>query len=345
MKKLTALLKKLHFFATCIHLAWSLLIVAFSIFGRYSNWNVDLPRMPVVLAVILVGLTGIVLQHRLFAAPKERSAIILYQGFYYGIPAVFSFGKVILCHSLYHFDGFMAGLDELGFVVTFLFVGSVAILGFALFQIIFFVRKKREPKGRSGNSSIWNKAEDVCNLLSFFAIIITLMVLGISYGGESYLHFRHRQTLAEDQAYLEKALSNLQELRGGEFDREELFSEAFYYAKMTEMLALEKTDPLTEKELSDGSFSHIPKEVLEAGRADYLEFAGRYGIVRGVEMLNQELLGNAEDETVSVSSELYVIDTKEQTGVHGCMIVTFDRDWNVIQIRCSELPLIRYTQY
>lgn len=340
MKRLAASLRKIYFFATCLHLAWSLFVVAYSIFGGYRNLIVDIPAILLVSAVVLIGAAGIFLQRRLFAFPQKKAVIIRYQIFYFAIPAVFSFGKVLLCNSLYQFGGFMPGMEELGFVVTFLFVGILAILGWIIFGIVFWVRKKRARKTVSGDTAVWEKVSDIFNLLSFFVVVITLAALAISYGGQEFLNLRHRQKAAENQAYLEQAIANLEKQQGRKIDKEDIFSEAFYYAEMTEYLAQNEAYQLTEADLSIGSFSHIQKEVLEAGRENYLEFAGRYPIKRGVEMLNQEILGNAGDETVSVSSELYVLDTENQACIHGCIIVTFDRAWNVIRIRCSDLPLV-----
>lgn len=345
MKKLTAFLKKTHFFATCIHLLWSLTIVAFSIFGGYHDLNFYIPDILVGICVILIGMTGIFIWYRLFSTKQKKSAVILYQIFYYVIPIVFSIGKVFFCGSLYHFSGFMPGLDELGFVITALLTGIAALVGFIIFRIMFWVKKKRERKAQPANILFREKLCNAVNILSFFAIAATLSAFAISYGSEAFLKFIHRQETAKNEAYLEEALGSLPAMQGAGNSNELLFNEALAYMKMTEYLALSKETVLTDRDLSIGSFSHIQKEVLEAGRADYLEFAARYQFPRGVEMLNQEILGNAKDETVSVSSELYMIDPRDQTEIHGCMIVTFDREWNVIRISCSELPLIRYMPY
>ena len=345
MKKLTAFLKKTHFFATCIHLLWSLTIVAFSIFGGYHDLNFYIPDILVGICVILIGMTGIFIWYRLFTSEQKKSAIILYQIFYYAIPIAFSIGKVIFCGSLYHFGGFMPGLDELGFVVTALLTGIAAILGCIIFWIVFWVKKRRRCKALPQNTVLREKLCNAANILSFFAIVIALAAFAVSYGSEEFLIFIRRQEAAKNEAYLEEVLSSIPAMQGAGNSNELLLDEALTYMKTTEYLALNEGTALTGRDLSIGSFSHIQKEVLEAGRADYLEFAARYQIPRGVEMLNQEILGNARDETVSVSSELYMIDPRDQTDIHGCMIVTFDREWNVIRINCSELPLIRYMPY
>lgn len=91
--------------------------------------------------------------------------------------------------------------------------------------------------------------------------------------------------------------------------------------------------------------TEISEDVLKKGSENYTNFLKQYKPVRGVEMSNQDFLFDEKTQTVSVSSELYCEDEKNNSIIDACMVVVFDKEWRVVDIFCQTEALNQYVPY
>lgn len=120
----------------------------------------------------------------------------------------------------------------------------------------------------------------------------------------------------------------------------ELCWEAYTYSLFVEALA--RNQDISAEDGTGVGISEITPEVYQEGARNYTEFTKTYVPERGVEMADQDIIYDSESKTVSVSSELYCVDEKDNSTVHACMVVVFDKEWKVVEIRCQEEPLKQY---
>ena len=91
--------------------------------------------------------------------------------------------------------------------------------------------------------------------------------------------------------------------------------------------------------------STVTPEVYEEGARNYTEFTKNYVPEREVEMSDQDIVYDSDNKTVSVSSRLYCVDEKNNSIVNACMVVVYDKDWKVVEVRCQEEALKQYRPY
>lgn len=354
MKKLHDFLEKIDLFVTLVHVLWCVFIVGGSLVIEHRHLIFDVPNAIVCLILVSCVVIGIILQKRLLAAPMDMSSIVPYQIFYYGVPAVINVIRIFFQDVLYAQGwGFMPGLASLGLWITSVGYLGIAIIGCAIFWIVWFIRKKR---GEREKSTAWRKIKYVLNAVLFWGLVALILGFGADYLVVTIKKASFSREYERNQAYLEDRLTDLS-ARIQISDREEtirmLQSEGFSCCFLTEVIAKDPSGELsgyTMEELADQlngilRFSRVSGEVLSQGITEYQEFTKHFVPQRALEMLNQEILGNAKDGTVSVSAELYVHDLLSDSLTSGYMIAVFDENWNVIRVECSERPLIRNAPY
>ena len=98
-------LRKTAFFATCLHILWSIFITSFSIFLYYNHLITPMPVGIVVTGYIVLIVAGLVIWFYLLRNSQQFSALVAYQIYYYYAPIVISLIKIVAFDSLYSFSG------------------------------------------------------------------------------------------------------------------------------------------------------------------------------------------------------------------------------------------------
>lgn len=344
MKKLNDFLQKIDFFMVLLQSVWGLL-VAVSIFAGYEDLVIHVPFIAVLIGSGCCIAASVFLQKQVMRDPRNRTYLIRYTLFNYGVPVLISILKFFLVDVLYSFGGFMPGLAALGLAVAAVILGGIALIGCAVFWITWGIRRRLEKKGRSG-SGFGKKVGYVLNIVSFWAILIAVAVFLVGLGTESLMDWLHRMEIKREQDFLEERYEALRVLTGADNANDaayKLLSDSNLCAMTVEMMAKGSSDRVeeysTEKLVADLDqlfiFAHVTEEVLEQGRENYLEFTERYEPVRGVEFLNQSVVGDLKQRTVSVSAELDVKDLRENGYLDSYIVITFDEDWNIIRVGCQ----------
>lgn len=346
MKKLNDFLQKIDFFMVLLQSAWGLL-VAVSIFAGYEDLVIHVPFIAVLIGSGCCIAASVFLQKQLMRDPRNKTYLIRYTLFNYGVPVLVGILKyfLVMVDALYSFGGFMAGLAALGLVLVAAILGGIALIGCAVFWIVWGIRRRLEKKGRSG-SGFGKKVGYVLNIVSFWAILIALAVCLVGFGTECLMEWLHSMEIKREQDYLEERYEALQVLTGADNADDaayDLLSDSHLCAMTVEMMAKGLSDRVeeysTEKLVADLDqlfiFAHVTEEVLEQGKENYLEFTERYEPVRGVEFLNQSVVGDLKERTVSVSTELDVKDLWENGYLDSYIVITFDEDWNIIRVECQ----------
>ena len=369
--RLIIFLRKISLFGTCIHIAWSLLVTAGTLFIYFNYLNVDLPVVIAYVGAAAFIVAGVVIWFKYRNDKQSSSIALIYQIFYYYFPIAVSIIKLIFFDSLYSFGGMFPGLDALGLFVYYIAVIVVCVIGCVCFNVVRIIRKKRTAAGREAEESVTGRffvgLVDVINVLIVVSVLVCAVGFGISYGVEETKKAMHRQDIAKDDEYRTQVLRELIESDVYEkavwkginddgtiersdsdislFDEaeEELVFEAYTYMLYVETLA--KDSSFKADDCQSIGVSSVTKEVLENGRDDYIAFTKRYVPERGVEKTDEGFHYDRKTQTVSVSAELYCVDIQDNSTVHCCMVVVFDTKWKVIEIRCQETPLKRYVPY
>ena len=224
--KLVYFLHRIQFFGTCLHIAWSVVIVGGALFMDYQYFILDLPFA-----------LGVFLWFRLLKNPQEASAVWFYQAFYYFVPVIFCVIKLIFSDSLFDFSGDMfAGLEALGLFIAGLMVCGICVIGCVCFHVVRLVKKRRKTRfaktGRKEEPSVgedeqegstayddntdkvyalspWHIVLDVLNVLLFSAIILFVVIYLISFGVEEGKKAAYRIELSQNDAYRTQVLVDL----------------------------------------------------------------------------------------------------------------------------------------
>lgn len=369
--KFVRFLRKMHFFEAWVNIAWSIAIVAMSVFVDYNLLNIHISDQVCIFYVVVLTIVGFFIWRNVRKNEDSSAAIWSYQIYYYFIPAIVNIIRLIFMDELYSFGGFMPGLESLGlFVVSIGYIVIIAI-GCIIFNVVRIRRRKRTEFGNEKNSGRRTSGivVDILNVVLFLAIVLLIVGLLISWCVETVKRAKYKTELSINDKYREEVLTALTESDlyeravwkdvnsdstsngNNESSDNELFEEAegelcweaYTYSLFVEALA---KDPEIQPQIGESvGVSSITSEVYEQGRQNYIEFTKRYTPERGVEMSDQEILYDAAAQTVSVSSQLYCVDEENNCTTRACMVVVFDKDWNVTEIRCQDESLIQYTPY
>ena len=369
--KLVLFFRKTDFFRSILNIAWCVIIVIMSVFMNYTHLRFDVPTVFVVLcSVIFIAIELIVCRKLLknnIPVSDETGTVLnageynfarrMYQIFNYFFPIVMCLIRLVFQDSLYWYGGFMPGMESLGVFVINIAVMVIAVIGCVIFNILMTVKKKRADKPSN------TKAVDVLNVVSFIAIVTAIVVYAagfiISYGVETLNEQKQETAKAYEEEYRKQVLTDLinsdmyNEVKRNslpesgaeetadtfETAENELLWEGYSYALYTEMLA--KDPSLLASDESVG-ISTVSSEVLLKGKNNYIEFTKKYKPIDKVEMTGQDILYDSENATVSVSSQLTCVDEEENSSVDCFMIVVFDREWKVVNIRCQRERLDQY---
>lgn len=368
---LVRFLREKHFFEAWVNIAWSMAIVAMSVFVDYNLLNIHISDRVCFFNVVILTIIGFIIWRNIRNNEDGTVAIWSYQIFYYFIPAIVNIIRLIFMDALYSFGGFMPGMESLGlFVVSIGYIVIIAV-GCIIFNIVRIRRRKKTESGNEKNngSRVSRIVVDILNVALFLIIVLLIVGLLISWGAETVKRVKYKTELSINDKYREEVLTSLTESalyeravwRGVNGDSTsngnnessynklfeeaegELCWEAYTYSLFVEALA---NDPEIQPQIGESvGVSSITPDVYEQGRQNYIEFTKRYTPERGVEMSDQKILYDAATQTVSVSSQLYCVDEENNCTIHACMVVVFDKDWNVKEIRCQDNSLIQYTPY
>lgn len=343
IRKIHAFLERIDFFVTMLHIAWSVCVVFYSIVCDVHFLKIDVPFIAILVFLVFCICMGVYLQKKLSAEPNKKSTIVGYHAFYFGIPVFVGIVRTFTIDAWYEFKGsFMPGLEALGLMIFGWIIGGVAILACGIFWGVRLVGKHREKKGKTWNQAFWRKLRFVLNALLFWGIVIAALAFAGDYGVIACRQAVYESKVNKSEAYLKERLAALSKLTG-ETDPDEvgrmIMRDGFTCCFIVENLSkgYAKEDVVLGGSLDHMlELSHLSDEVLAAGMQNYRTFTDRYQPERSVEMLNQEIVADAKEHTVSVSVQLYVLDTEHECLEDAYMIVTFDEEWNVVDIRCSE---------
>lgn len=373
-KRLVHFLRKIRLFEAFVNIAWSFSIVAMSFFLDYQNLNIHVPDAVALTCIAIITIVGFILWIRLRKNEHAPAVIQVYRTFYYIIPIVVNIIKIILIDSLYSYGGFMPGLEELGNFVMCIALTVIAIIGCIIFNVVRRKKRKRFEKKRKEDCDTDNyKIIDCLNVILFAVLILALLGLGITWCVENIKKSAYKAELARNEEYRKEVLTSLIESdiyekavwngvnEDGTIDRgedtdvsadspalfdeaeNELCWEAYTYSLFVEALA--KDRDISEEDVASVGISTIAPEVCRQGVDNYTEFTKQYIPERGVEMVDQDIVYDSGNRIVSVSSELYCEDEKNNCMVHACMVVVFDKEWKVIEIRCQDEALKQYVPY
>ena len=359
MKKFGAFLERMDLFYSLLLIAWSVCIVFYSLAvdARFLTFYVP---MGVWIGILLVCIfLGIFLHKRLAKAPDEVENQICFQMFYFGIPTVNMVLRYFLQDMFYHFSGgFMPGLDALGLFVINLALGGVAILGWICHYLFRVIRKKRETAGKPGIPAWWKKTKYVMNYVVLAAFVLVVSIGTTVFAVEGAQEARKRKAALRDEEYLQERLQDLVEKKivaNKEEAEEELLFDGFSCSYIVEVLAKDEAKQTSAEpglfstysraELADQAsallrVSKISEQALSEGISQYLNFVNRYPALRDVERLNQELVGDADYQTIRVSAQFQVVDERANEIFDAYMITTFNENWEVISVKCQSEPLL-----
>lgn len=378
--RLVHFLRKIRLFEACVNIVWSFVVVAMSFFLEYQNLNIHVPDAVALTCIAIITIVGLAFWVRLRNNEQVPSAIRAYQIFYYIIPIVVNIIKLILIDRLYSYGGFMPGLEELGNFVMCIALAVIAVIGCVIFNA---VRRKRRKKYENENSEktdagsgakITRTIVDFLNMLLFAIIVFSLLGLGITWCVENVKKSIYKAELARNEEYRKEVLTSLIESdtyekavwkgvnEDGTIDRgedsdvvgvespalfdeaeNELCWEAYTYSLFVEAWA--KGQDISDEDVAGVGISTLTPEVCRHAVDNYIDFTKQYIPERGVEMADQDIVYDSDNRTVSVSSELYCVDENNNCMVHACMVVVFDKEWKVIEIRCQDEALRHYVPY
>ena len=359
MKKLGKLLERIDLFYSLLLIAWSVGIVFYSLAvdARYLTFHVP---MGVWIGILLVCLfLGIFLQRRLAKEPDEVRNQICFQAFYFGAPILIMILRFFLQDTFYHFSGgFMPGLSALGLFIINLVLGGVAILGWILYYVLRAIRKKREKAGKQGTPDWWKKTKYVMNYVVLVAVVLVVSVGTTVFVVESAQDAGKRKAVLRDKEYLQGRLQELVEKQAAaskEEAEEKLLYDGFCCSFMVEGLAKDEAKQTTADPGLLGTYtmagladqanallgvSKITEQALSEGMRQYLAFVNRYPVLRDVERLNQQIVGDADQRTISVSAQLQVEDMRANEIFNAYMITTFNENWEIVSVKCQADPLL-----
>lgn len=342
--KIQDFLDKIDFFTVLLFIVWSVGVVWYSVVVDCDHMVFTILRAPFIRYTFLVlcVLAGVGLQKWLFADPDNRGAVIGFQLFYFGIPILVGLLRPIVLERWYRFGGFMPGLAALGLEVFGWIWGGVALVGALVFWAMRITGKKRAEKGKEWNYAFWRKLKRVLNIGAFWIITIVLVITGVCYCTVMVWKAACENNMERNEVYLEERIGELTALSGGSDPEEavrELLHDGFNCSYFIKAVAENDLCPLSEicgdlnKLMTYGKLS---EDVFRNGIADYQDFTKSRIPQRNVEMINQEIVADVKGKTVSVSVELSVYDMERESMYNAYMITTFDEQWNIVEVSCSD---------
>lgn len=348
LKNLIMLLRKISLFGTCVNAAWCVIVIALAYFLDCNRMILfPLSDRAGIIGCVVVVVVGLFLWFRLRNNRADKTTIIIYQAYFYWIPFGISIIKIFFFDNLFVYEGGMfPGLDALGAFIGFIYSAVLSAIGCIFFNVVRIIRKKRIAAGKEDTWLV--KLNDFINVVLVVVVLVLAIGFSISYGVESVKKHNHKQQLARNEAYRNHVLSSLKEsdlFSKAMYDtpEEQLYWEAYTYSLVVEMMVQDGED--YSDDVNGVGVSTITKEVLNQGKENYISFTKRYIPTRHVEMSHQVIECDEKTQTVSVSSELYCEDIETNSTVSACMVVVFDKDWKVIEIRCQDHALKQYTTY
>lgn len=303
MKKFHDFLNRIDFFTTLLQAAGSFL-GACAVFVGYEYLVVPVPEIAVFMGTCLWLAVGIFLQKKLKENPRDKTFLAAYCGFHYGLPFLLCLLRLFFVDDWYSFEGIMFGSLGL-FIETFL-IGGIVLIGCAVFWIVWFVRRRREKKGKAGASGFWRKAGYALNVLCFWGIVAAAAIGLIGYGTEAIFEELQDREARRNQAYLQERYEALCEGSGGMSEDEaawQLMADGYLCAFATERLA-KKAAELPEESFTGESskgesfMGEPPMEEFFMGES-FIE--GSSGKVSSVEAYSVEELAAALNELLCVS--------------------------------------------
>ena len=358
MKKFGAFLEKMDLFYSLLLIAWSVCIVFYSLAMDARHLTFYVPRAVWICILLVCIFFGIFLHKRLLAEPDEVGNQICFQTFYFGIPTAIMVLRFFLQDTFYHFSGgFMPGLSALGLFVINLALGGVAILGWIGYYVFRMIERRREKAGKQGTPAWWTKTKYVMNFVILSALVLAISVATIVFAVESAQEASQRKAVLRDEKYLQGRLQDLVEkniVANTEEAEEKLLYDGFSCSYVVEALAKEEAkqtsaDPglfstYSRAELADQAntllrVSRISEQALSEGISNYMTFVDRYPALRDVERLNQEIVGDADYQTIRVSAQFQVVDERASEIFDAYMITIFNENLEIVSVKCQRDPL------
>ncbi len=262
MKKLHDYLNRIDFFVTLLQAIWSFL-GACAVFVGYEYLVVPVPGIAVFMGTCLWIAVGIFLQKRLKENPRDKTFLAAYSGFHYGLPLLACLLRLFFLDDWYSFEEILFGGLGL-FIETFL-IGGIVLIGCLVFWIVWFVRRRREKKGKAGASSFWRKVGYALNVLCFWGIAAAAAIGLIGYGTEALYEELQDREERRNQAYLQERYEALCAVSGDMSEDEaawQLMADGYLCAFVTELLAKESAElpeeSFTGESSTGGSFKEEP---------------------------------------------------------------------------------------
>ena len=252
----------------------------------------------------------------------------------------------------------MPGLSALGLFVVNLALGGVAVLGWIGYYVFRMIGRRREKAGKQGAPAWWTKTKYVMNFVVLAAFVLVLSVGTVVFAVVSAQEASQKKAVLRDEEYLQERLQDLVEkniVANTEEAAEKLLYDGFSGSYVVEVLAKDEAKQTSAEpglfstysraELADQAsallrVSKISEQALSEGISQYLNFVNRYPALRDVERLNQELVGDADYQTIRVSAQFQVVDERANEIFDAYMITTFNENWEVISVKCQSEPLL-----
>lgn len=303
MKKLHDFLNRIDFFVTLLQAAWSFL-GAYAFFVGYEYLAVPVPGIAVFMGTCLWIVVGIFLQKKLKENPRDKTYLAAYSGFHYGLPFLACLLRLFFLDDWYSFEGILFGGLGL-FIETFL-IGGILLIGCLVFWIVWFVRRRREKKGKAGASGFWRKVGYALNVLCFWGILAAAAIGLIGYGTEALYEELQDREERRNQAYLQERYEALCAVSGDMSEDEaawKLMADGYLCAFATELLAKEVAELPEESFIGESSAGESFIGESSAGGAFMGEsfIEGSSGKVPSVEEYSMEELAADMNELLCVS--------------------------------------------
>lgn len=259
MKKLHDFLNRIDFVVTLLQAAWSFL-GACAVFVGYEYLAVPVPGIAVFMGTCLWIAVGIFLQKRLKENPRDKTFLAAYCGFHYGLPFLACLLRLFFLDDWYSFEGILFG--GLGLFIESFLIGGIVLIGCLVFWIVWFVRRRREKKGKAGASGFWRKAGYALNVLCFWGIVAAAAIGLIGYGTEALYEELQDREVRRNQAYLQERYEALCAVSGDMSEDKaawKLMADGYLCAFTTELLAKETAElpeeSFTGESSTGGSFT------------------------------------------------------------------------------------------
>ena len=330
-------LRRIHLFGMCFSLAWGIFVPGMSLLLGAGNFRVEVPQYMMIGCWIVISVASLAIQYRWLENERTTKMFWIYNIWNYVLPVAACAANLLLFDSLYSFGGMMSGLEALGYYIMFFFIGGVAVLGGAVFNLVYFIKRKRErnriPEQTEKKNVALQKVTDGLNVLVVLSVVIAAAGFGITYGMEVSSMLRTNKIAEENTAFRDEILKENSDV----LDEEAILGEGLTYAMAVEAMADGKIEVTTS--LSVTGKTNVSEHVLQQGIDRYREICRKFEVEGGVEAINQEIVFDGVERKIFVSSQFGVIDNEKREYKKYHAVVVFDEYWNVADIYYQEREL------